>query len=451
MQATTIYALSSGHGTAGVAVLRVSGPETRHVIELLSPKRGIPLPRLADLRWFYHPVTGEPLDQGLLLWFPAPGSFTGEDVAEFQIHGGRAVIAAFLAALGECPGLRIAEEGEFTRRAYDSGRLDLTAVEGLADLIHAETEKQREVAIRQMGGGLTNLYEGWRQSLLTALAFTEADIDFADEEVPDDVYERVRPVITSLRDDMLMHLNDNRQGERLRDGLFVVILGVPNAGKSSLLNALSQRDVAIVSDIAGTTRDNLEVHLDIDGYAVTLVDTAGLRETSDVIEHEGVRRSLSRAANADIKLLLCDGRTWPAMDDVTKSLCDEKTIFVVNKIDLAKDDFISFNNKTEDGHKVCFISVVTGEGLDVFIDLLKAEVANLFEGREMPLITRHRHRQYVQEALNYIEAFISDSGKDIELAAEDLRMAARSLSRLMGLLDVEDILGKIFSEFCIGK
>jgi len=326
----TIFALSSGKGRAGVSVIRLSGPLTEKAILLLTKKQKCPEARKAMLTWFYDPSTGERLDQGILIFFQGPNSFTGEDVAEFHIHGGYAVTAGFLEALSKINGLRSAEAGEFTRRAFDNGKMDLTSAEGLADLINAETSGQRKQALRQMEGELANLYEGWRKELITAMAYLEADIDFSDEEIPDDVGERVRPVIEKLYAEIEKHLADGHRGERLRHGLQVIILGAPNAGKSSLMNYLSKRDVAIVSDIAGTTRDLLEVHLDISGFPVSVIDTAGIRYSDNEIESEGIRRAEVKAADADLKIVVIDGTQDHYLGDQMLKHIDENTMILIN-------------------------------------------------------------------------------------------------------------------------
>jgi tRNA modification GTPase len=329
VRSDTIFAPATAPGRAALAIMRLSGPAARDVCRRLTG-RPPPAPRRAVLRRMHDPQNGEPLDRGLVLWFPAPASFTGEDVLELQVHGGRGVIAALLDALTQMPSLRPAEPGEFTRRAFLNGRLDLTAVEGLADLVDAETGAQARQALRQLDGALGRLYGGWRQTLLGALARLEAEIDFADENVPDDLLDTVRPDVRRLSAEMTAHLADGHRGERLRAGLTVAVVGPPNAGKSTLVNRLAGRDVAIVTPFPGTTRDVLEVHLDLAGYPVTLLDTAGLRDAADLIEAEGVRRARSRAARADVRLTMFDGAAWPELDTPTRALIDEVSVIVVN-------------------------------------------------------------------------------------------------------------------------
>lgn len=451
MASETIYALSSGKGRAGVSVIRVSGPETRAAVLKLTDRERMPVSREAHLCWFRDPQSGVRLDHGLLLFFEGPKSFTGEDVAEFHIHGGRAVVTGFLNALSHIDGLRSALPGEFTRRAFDHGKMDLTAAEGLADLINAETEAQRRQALRLMDGRLADLYEAWRKEIVTAMAYLEADIDFADEDVPDDVARQVSPIVERLREKIILHMGDGFKGERIRDGLQVVILGQPNIGKSTLLNFLSRRDVAIVSDIAGTTRDVLEVHLDISGFPVTIVDTAGIRESGDAIEAEGIRRAENRAESADIKILMVDAGLWPEMPDRLKSQIDEDTIILCNKADLFLQDGKGVDKGEENCIAVVALSAKKEEGTQEFLQILSEEVEKRMELTDAPNLTRVRHREALQECLDHLERFLAFPDKELVLLAEDLRMAARNLGSITGRVDVEDILDVIFSEFCIGK
>jgi tRNA modification GTPase len=446
----TIVALASGPGIAAVAVIRVSGPGTRFALEVLCG--GVPPPRLASLRDI-GPPRREKLDRGLVLWFPEPSSFTGEDMAEFQLHGSRAVIRGVLDALVTLPGIRLAEPGEFARRAFENGKLDLTEVEGLADLINAETEAQRRQALAQSEGSLRQLYEGWRAELLGAQALMEAGLDFADEgDVAIDVSVKAGAIVDRLLQSIARHLTDHR-GERLRDGLRIVIAGPPNAGKSSLLNALARRDVAIVSEEAGTTRDVIEVHLDLGGIPVILVDTAGIREAKGRIEAEGISRALARVEQADLVLWLVDatapmweapGGAIPHKGGVTgaQSCATPVQICVLNKIDLAR---------VSGGPDRIEISAQTGEGLDRLIAELKARAAELAEAvMGSPLMTRARHRAELEAAQAALQRFGAASLSP-ELRAEELRIAGRHLGRLTGRIDVEEVLGAIFAEFCIGK
>ncbi len=433
----TIYALSTAPGRAGVAVVRVSGGDAGAALHALSGE-GPGRPREAVLRRFLDPVTGGALDRGLALFFPGPASFTGEDVLELHIHGGRAVVAAMLRALAGLPGLRAAAPGEFTRRAFENGKLDLTAVEGLADLIDAETEAQRAQALRQMEGALGALYEGWRARLLRMLAYAEAEIDFPDEDVPGDLIAKLGPEIGRLIAALKDHLDDGRRGERLRDGVEVAIVGPPNAGKSSLLNRLAGRDAAIVSGEPGTTRDVLEVRLEIGGVPVTLADTAGLREAAGAVEREGVRRALARAEQADIRIVV----SAPGAASGLAAMRDDD-IAVVNKIDL--------DATVPPG--AIGVSALTGAGLDRLEAALAERVGLAYEHREHPVITRARHREGLGEcaaALVRAQAALR-AGRDAELVAEDLRLAVRALGRMTGRVDVEDLLDVIFRDFCIGK
>ncbi|MEQ8282314.1 MAG: tRNA uridine-5-carboxymethylaminomethyl(34) synthesis GTPase MnmE [Parvibaculum sp.] len=428
----TIYALSSASGRAGVAVLRVSGPCAAPALEALTGE-GVPPPRMAALRRFSDPETKVPLDRGLAIFFPAPASFTGEDVVELHLHGGRAVVAGALEALARLPDLRAAQPGEFTRRAFENGKLDLTEVEGLADLIDAETEAQRRQALRQMEGALGQLYEGWRARLVRLLAHAEAEIDFPDEEVPGDLIATLGPEIARLKSEIAAHLDDGRRGERLRDGVEVAIVGPPNVGKSSLLNRLAGREAAIVSDEAGTTRDVLEVRLDISGVPVTLADTAGLREAAGAVEREGVRRALARAEKADLRLVIA------APDSGDFALARDGDIKVLNKIDLG--------GGVPAG--VIGVSAITGAGFDALEAALKVRAGSAFEASAHPMITRARHREGLAECAAALAR--AGGGSDADLVAEDLRLAARALGRITGRVDVEELLDVIFRDFCIGK
>jgi tRNA modification GTPase len=442
----TIFAPATGAGRAGLAVLRISGPAAREALLRLCPGRPLPAPRRAALRALHHPKTGETLDRALIIWFPAPHSFTGEDVAELHIHGGRAVLQGVLEALGALPDFRLAEPGEFTRRAFENGRMDLTEAEAVADLVHAETEAQRRQALRQMEGALGNLYGGWRARLARSLAYMEAAIDFADEDLPPDVAERQVGDLQKLQSEIADHLNDNHRGERLREGFSIAILGPPNAGKSSLLNMLARRDAAIVSSTAGTTRDVIEVHLDLGGYPVLLADTAGLRGSADAIENEGVRRALARAEQADLKLIVFDGAIWPDTDEATFHLIDDNSMIVVNKSDQVKNRWFIVQGIGEP----LFISALTGEGLPELLAQLTEEIKTRLSAiSDAPSLTRARHREALGECRNHIaRALKATQG---ELRAEDMRLALRALGRITGHVGVEDLLDIIFRDFCIGK
>lgn len=429
----TIFALSSGPLPAGIAVIRMSGPGVRFGLETLV--ESVPESRVAGVRAIRDPDGGV-IDRGLVLFFPGPASFTGEDVAEFHVHGGRAVVAALLSALSALPGFRPAEAGEFTRRAFANQRMDLTQVEGFADLIAAETEAQRRQAMRQADGALGALYEDWRHRLVRARALIEAELDFPDEEdIPGSVSVQTWDIVAGLEQEIVNHVADAR-GERIRDGFEVVILGAPNAGKSSLINAIAQRDVAIVTPEAGTTRDLIEVHLDLGGYAVTLIDTAGLREAESVVEREGIRRAEERARSADLVIWLVD-----AGDPVGGLAPLPGAIPVLNKIDLAA-------GVAPDGGVA--VSALTGAGIAELLALVTTRIAALSPPSESPLLTRARHRAALETCLAAIrEARVAE--KPLELRAEDLRHAGDALGRITGRIDVEDMLDVIFGEFCIGK
>jgi tRNA modification GTPase len=454
----TIFALSSGRLPCAIAVIRVSGPDARVALERLTGR--MPSPRVATLVRVRDPSDGSVIDEGLALWFPGPKSETGEDVAELQVHGGRAVVAAVLNALGKLEGFRHAEAGEFTRRAFDNGRLDLTAVEGLADLVAAETEAQRRQALRQMQGEFSRRLEHWREQLIEARALLEAGIDFSDEgDVPGNLAARavaiLRPVAQEIGD------AQRGRGERLRDGLQVVIAGAPNVGKSTLLNRLARRDVAIVSPSAGTTRDVIEVHLDLGGYPVTLRDTAGIRPTADAIEQEGVRRAEHWAAASDLVLWVLDASAIePAgIDAAAASLkaYGRPGWLVLNKCDLVDADASQRNDLKFISCDLPYfmISAADGHGVDGLVTAIADFAAQAFGG-EPGLVTRERHRRMMGDAaLALGEAIILADRQGAEareeLIAEQVRLATRALERLLGRVDVEDVLDVIFRDFCIGK
>ena len=444
--ADTIVAPASGAGLAAIAVIRISGPKARAVLEAICG--GIPQPRHASLRDIGPPRWSK-LDRGLVLWFPGPASFTGEDMAELHVHGSRAVIREVIEAVLSLRGTRLAEPGEFARRAFENGKLDLTEVEGLADLISAETEAQRRQALAQAEGSLRHLYETWRAELLAAQALVEAGLDFADEgDLVADVSLKADAIVASLRAAIARQLAD-RSGERLRDGLRVVIAGPPNTGKSSLLNLLARRDVAIVSEEAGTTRDVIEVHLDLGGLPVILTDTAGIREAQGKVEAEGIRRALARAEAADLVMWLVDATApvWSPPLDISSENGGQLwttggQICVLNKIDLAT---------VSCGPDRIEVSAKTGAGLDALIAPLADRAGELLSsGAGSPAITRTRHRIELEAGQAALERF-GDPKLSPELKAEELRIAARHLGRLTGRIDVEEVLGAIFAEFCIGK
>ena len=451
----TIYALSTAPGRAGIAVIRISGRAARNALHALCRGR-FPASRVASFRRLRHPHTGEVLDEAVVLWLPGPANFTGEDMVELHVHGGRAVVAGVLEALASF-GLRLAEPGEFTMRAFGNGKIDLTEAEGLADLINAETAYQRRQAIAQHCGALRGHYEFWRATLLGAMAYVEASLDFSDEgDIAGNAFNEAIPQVRRLVADLDRALADGRRGEIVREGIQVAIVGAPNVGKSSLLNVLAGRDAAIVFHEPGTTRDVIEVALDLDGFPFVLRDTAGLRETESPVEQEGIRRALASAKEADIVLLMYDaaaasmgtqGPFWEESWREGGQAEASKTFTVINKIDLAQPDFSRLPEGT------LLISAKTGEGLDALKTALVRFAVESFGGNETPLITRARHREEIERARSALNQFLAsaDTGDHTEIAAEHLREAAGALGRLTGRLDVEDVLGQIFSEFCIGK
>jgi tRNA modification GTPase len=441
----TIFALSSAPGRAAVAVIRVSGPAAGRALEALAGR--VPEPRTAAPRTLRVPGSRDVIDQALVLFFKAPRSETGEDLAELQVHGGRAVIHAVLEALGRIPGCRLAEPGEFSRRAFLNGKMDLTAVEGLADLIDAETEAQRRQAVRQAGGALSKLYEGWRGRLLEAIAHVEAAIDFSDEgDVGTEAHRAAVGLAAALAADVRAHLDDGHRGEILREGFQVVLAGPPNVGKSSLLNALTRREAAIVSDEAGTTRDVIEVRLDLEGLPVVISDTAGLRAATGAVEREGIRRTLARSRTADLVVWLMDA-TAPA-PALPSELVDRggSTLRVANKADLVPaGSAVRFPEGT------LAISAMTGEGIDGLTRRLAALAREAIGSSEHPALTQARHRANLMACLAALDAFAQGRAEELELRADDLRQAASALGRLTGRIDAEEVLGQIFGRFCIGK
>ncbi|MFM1813709.1 MAG: hypothetical protein RLZ98_404 [Pseudomonadota bacterium] len=444
----TVFALSSAPGRAGVAVIRASGAAAGKALCQLTGKP-LPVPRTAVVRVLKDPRNGEDIDRAIVLWMPGPGSFTGEDTAEFHVHGGRAVVAAMLDALGAVEGCRLAEPGEFARRAFEAGRIDLTEAEGLADLIDAETQAQRRQALRQAGGALLRQAEYWRTRLIATMALVEAAIDFSDEDdVASDALRQAEICAEGLKEEIVARLDDEHRGEIVREGFRVALLGPPNAGKSSLLNALALREAAIVSDEPGTTRDPIEVRLDIGGQVVIVTDTAGLREASGLVEREGIRRSIEVARRADLAVMLFEaGREWvtPAAAGSVLELPDGAVVKVASKADLMLE---GERQRLPEG--MLPVSVKTGEGLAQFIEQIGVLVSARAEGGEPAIVTQARHRQHLEASSGHLAAFLRGVG-DIELRAEDLRLAAAELGRLVGRVDAEDVLGQIFSRFCIGK
>jgi tRNA modification GTPase len=437
----TIYALATPPGRSGVAVVRASGPDSWAGARELGAKNL--RPRMAALAALRH--KNEIIDRALILPFKSPASYTGEDIIEYHVHGGHAVVDSLLRALASQKNHRMAEPGEFTRRAFEKGKIDLTAAEAVADLIDAQTQAQKIQALSQMEGGLAKIYEGWTDQLKKILAHLEADIEFPDEDLPGGIAPKIMTEIKNIAAEISGHLNDNQRGERLRDGIRVVILGAPNAGKSSLLNAMARRDLAIVSNLAGTTRDVIEAHLDIAGFPVIFSDTAGLRLGQDneighdAIESEGIRRAKDRAAKSDIKILLFDLAHPP--DQETLELRDENAMMVFNKCDL--------NTVKKSNQSDFFISVITGEGMDEFIAALTEKIKSIAGNPEIPSLTRARHREALEGALECLMR--TQTAPLPELIAEDMRLAVRSIGRITGRVSPEDLLDVIFRDFCIGK
>ncbi|KAI9280151.1 tRNA modification GTPase TrmE [Umbelopsis sp. AD052] len=459
----TIFALSTAPGKAGVAVIRISGKNAEEAVLKMTHMKKLPAPRQAMLKKIYHPSSKELLDKGIVLWFPGPQSYTGEDTAEFHIHGGNAVTRSVLDALGSMTQYRIADRGEFSRRAFDNDKLDLTELEGLADLLNAETEMQRKLALRQAEGSLRQQYDGWREQLIKCMALTEAVIDFGeDENIEDGVLNDVFLLVERLRESIKAHLNDNRVGEILRDGIHITISGPPNAGKSSFLNTLARREAAIVSDIPGTTRDVVEVSLNLGGYPVVLSDTAGLRESSDVIEMEGVKRAMAKISNSDMHICLLPLPDIESFEELNgHKILNESitpdTILIINKSDasstISSKETIERLAKTLGVKHTWLISCKTGEGIDQalesLIDLLKQRYESATSSSA--LITQARHRFNLSACLAALDMAADYATSDIVLAAEELRQAASAIGRITGKVDVEQVLDMLFSEFCIGK
>src|ERR1700733_11518516 len=450
----TIYALSSGRPPAAIAVVRLCGPRAGAALEQLTGR--VPKPRHATLARVHDPATGEGIDEALALWFPGPHSETGDDMAELQLHGSHAVVTAVFDALATIEGCRPAEAGEFTRRAFDNGRLDLAAIGGLADLIAAETPAQRRQAFRQLKGLMGDRAEAWREHIITALALVEARIDFSDEaDVPEDLLGPALRAAKELRDEIASAIAKSGRGERLRDGFVVAIAGPPNAGKSTLLNRLAKRDAAIVSAHPGTTRDAIEVHLNLEGYPLTLIDTAGIRDSADPIEQEGIRRARERVAMADLVLWLTDASAdrADAAGEAAENLSAEAWA-IRNKSDLLGREIRARSEprSTNESRVTLAISALTGAGTELLLNALAERVHQFFLTTEAPMVTRARHRRALEETITALDgAMAQGSSGSEELIAEDLRSAAIALGRLTGRVDVEDILDVIFRDFCIGK
>ncbi len=442
----TIYALSTGPGLSGVAVIRVSGKETATVIKKLTGS-SLPIPRIATLRKINNINTSELIDEGIILWFPGPESYTGEDVAEFHVHGSIAVIKALQNSISQIKNCRLAEPGEFTKIAFQNNKINLLKAESIADLISSETEIQRQQAIKIMSGASSVKFNSWRDSLLKILSNVEAKIDFSDEELPDNLLKDIKEKSDKIKSEIKKTLNDQKVGERIREGFKIAIVGPTNAGKSSLLNYLSRREVAIVSEIAGTTRDVIETHLNIDGMPVVVSDTAGIRKSKNEIEKKGIKLALKRAEDADLNIVVIEPKSG-YFTAFLKDLISSKSILVVNKSDLGIDNMVQeFKN-----YSPIYVSLKKEKNLDKLISVIKSKLKNQFIKSEDILITRERHRQHLEQCVTHLEDFKNKNlGEEFDKAAEDLRLATRHLGIIVGKVDVEEVLGSIFNDFCIGK
>jgi len=442
----TIYALSTGPGISGIAIIRVSGVDTKKIIKLLT-NENLPKARVATLKKINKINTSELIDEGIILWFPGPESYTGEDMAEFHVHGSKAVIDALHSSISQIENCRLAEPGEFTKLAFQNGKINLLKAESISDLISSETEIQRQQAIKIMNGKSSEIFNDLREKLLKILSNVEAKIDFPDEDLPVDVLKNIEKISNEVILSIKKILNDQKVGERIREGFKIAIIGPTNAGKSSLLNHLSKRDVAIVSEIAGTTRDVIETHLNIDGYPVVVSDTAGIRDSKNEIEKKGIKLALDKAENADLKLIIVDAKSID-FKGVLRKLMDENAILVVNKSDLLKKDL---NSEIKNFEHV-LISVKNNLNIENLILKIKDKLKNKCITNKDILITRERHRQHLEQSLNYLKNFEEkNEAEDFDKAAEDLRLATRHLGMIVGKVDVEEILGSIFNDFCIGK
>ena len=442
----TIYALSSGPGLSGIAVIRISGSDTKKVLQNMTFLK-LPEAKVATLRKFKNPQTKDLIDEGILLWFPGPESYTGEDMAEFHVHGSKAVVEAMHSSLSKINGCRLAEPGEFTKIAFQNGKINLLKAESISDLISSETEIQRRQAIKIMSGKSSDKFNSLRQKLLKILSNIEAKIDFPEDDLPDDILNNILLEAKNVRQEIEKILNDQKVGEKIREGFKIAIIGPVNAGKSSLLNYLSKRDVAIVSEIAGTTRDVIETYLNLDGYPVIISDTAGIRESIDEIEKKGIKLALEKAENADLNLIVLEPKSVNLShflnDDVSKN-----SIVVINKMDLGID---KFNNEFKKYNPIQ-ISIKEEKNLDKLVNLIKENLKNKFISSEEIFITRQRHRMNLEECVACLKNFEEKNTKeDFDKAAEDLRLATRYLGMIVGKVDVEEILGSIFNDFCIGK
>ena len=442
----TIYALSSGPGLSGIAVIRISGSDTKKVLQNMTFLK-LPEAKVATLRKFKNPQTKDLIDEGILLWFPGPESYTGEDMAEFHVHGSKAVVEAMHSSLSKINGCRLAEPGEFTKIAFQNGKINLLKAESISDLISSETEIQRRQAIKIMSGKSSDKFNSLRQKLLKILSNIEAKIDFPEDDLPDDILNNILLEAKNVRQEIEKILNDQKVGEKIREGFKIAIIGPVNAGKSSLLNYLSKRDVAIVSEIAGTTRDVIETYLNLDGYPVIISDTAGIRESIDEIEKKGIKLALEKAENADLNLIVLEPKSVN-LSHFLNDVVSMNSIVVINKMDLGID---KFNNEFKKYNPIQ-ISIKEEKNLDKLVNLIKENLKNKFISSEEIFITRQRHRMNLEECVACLKNFEEKNTKeDFDKAAEDLRLATRYLGMIVGKVDVEEILGSIFNDFCIGK
>ena len=442
----TIYALSSGPGVSGIAVIRISGQNTKKVIKNMTFSEP-PNPKIAPFVKFKDPKTKETIDEGILLWFPAPNSYTGEDMAEFHVHGSKSVIDAIHSSISSIDGCRLAEAGEFTKIAFQNGKINLLKAESISDLLASETEIQRKQAIKIMSGKSSDKFNLLRNRLLKILSNIEAKIDFPEDDLPKDILNNIHLETKSIKDEIEKILNDQKVGERIREGFKIAIVGPANVGKSSLLNYLSKRDVAIVSELAGTTRDVIETHLNLDGYPVIISDTAGIRSSKDEIEKKGIKLTFEKAESADLKLIVIEPKSVE-FTHFLEDLASKKAILVVNKIDLGVSELSDELKK----YNPVFISIKDEKNLDKLVSLIKANLKNKFISSGDIFITRERHRVNLEKCVEHLEKFGENkSSDDFDKAAEDLRLATRYLGMIVGKVEVEEILGSIFSDFCIGK
>ncbi len=442
----TIFALSSGPGVSGVAIIRVSGKNASEVLKKIT-KEDLPTPRMATLRKINKINTNELIDEAIVIWFPGPNSYTGEDMVEFHVHGSRAVIMALHQSISKVKGCRLAEPGEFTKLAFQNNKINLLKAESIGDLIHSETEIQRKQAIKIMEGANSERFNLWRERLLKILSNIEAKIDFPDEDLPDNILKNIKIDSEKIKSEIKKTLDDQKIGERIREGFKIAIVGPTNAGKSSLLNYLSRKEVAIVSEVAGTTRDVIEIHLNIDGLPVVVSDTAGIRDSKDEIEKKGIKLALKKAEDADLNIVVIEPKS-AYFTGFLRDLISDKSILVINKSDLGVNNIVDELKK----YHPIYISLKNEKNVDQLINAIKEKLKHQFINSEDVLITRERHRQHLEQCVSHLENFKNkNKNEDFDKAAEDLRLATRHLGMIVGKVDVEEILGSIFNDFCIGK